>query len=185
MTVSPLSNSTITNANGVNRNPSKSEVNASIITHHEESRRLSVSNASGSTSVKGFGLNAAQDPLKLVYQAAIDDLNERLAPYLGESALQKGLGAGVDVSPEATANRIVSITTALFPLFLESNPDLEAQEGKEDFVSIIRSGVLQGFAEAREILQGLQVLDGDIATNIDKTFDLVQKGLDDFLNPPE
>jgi hypothetical protein len=36
--------------------------------------------------------------------------------------------------------------------------------------------------EAREILGGLNVLDGDIASNIDKTYDLVQKKLNDFAN---
>ncbi len=47
---------------------------------------------------------------------------------------------------------------------------------------MIRGGIEKGFAEAREILGGLNVLDGDIASNIDKTYDLVQKKLNDFAN---
>ena len=69
--------------------------------------------------------------------------------------------------------------------FMDSNPQMEDQAAKEKFVSIIRDGVMQGFSEAREILKGLQVLEGDIAANIDKTFELVQKGLDNFLSPSE
>ncbi|WP_292746763.1 DUF5610 domain-containing protein, partial [Methylophaga sp. UBA3191] len=39
----------------------------------------------------------------------------------------------------------------------------------------------QGFKEARDILGGLKVLEGDIAGNIDKTYDLVQQGLQSFV----
>jgi len=38
----------------------------------------------------------------------------------------------------------------------------------------------KGFKEARDILGGLKVLGGDIASNIDKTYALVQKGYADF-----
>lgn len=158
----------------------KPQVNSSIIKQSVEFKSVSVSAGKSHTTI-----NAANDPLKLAYQAAIDELNERLAPYLGEDSLQKGLDAQTDVSPEATANRIVSLSTAMLPRFMESNPELGEQEAREKFVSIIRGGVSQGFSEARDILKGLQVLEGDIASNIDKTFDLVQKGLDDFLTSPE
>ncbi|MBT3719368.1 MAG: DUF5610 domain-containing protein, partial [Gammaproteobacteria bacterium] len=47
---------------------------------------------------------------------------------------------------------------------------------------IIGGGIDQGFAEAREILDGLSVLEGDIATNIDATYDLVQEGLQAFID---
>ena len=49
------------------------------------------------------------------------------------------------------------------------------------FVDVISSGINQGFAEAREILVGLQVLEGDIASNIDLTYDLVGEKLDAFM----
>lgn len=44
----------------------------------------------------------------------------------------------------------------------------------------IKGGIEKGFKEARDILKGLKVLGGDIASNIDKTYELVQKGLDAF-----
>ncbi|WP_395406459.1 DUF5610 domain-containing protein [Pseudoduganella sp. UC29_106] len=44
----------------------------------------------------------------------------------------------------------------------------------------IKGGVEQGFKEARDILQGLNVLGGDVAANIDKTYELVMKGFDSF-----
>ena len=38
----------------------------------------------------------------------------------------------------------------------------------------------RGFKDAKGILEGLSVLEGDIETNIDSTYDLVQEGLNSF-----
>ena len=46
---------------------------------------------------------------------------------------------------------------------------------------VIGGGIDQWFKEARDILGGLKVLEGDIAGNIDKTYDLVQQGLQSFV----
>ncbi|WGG49334.1 DUF5610 domain-containing protein [Rugamonas sp. DEMB1] len=51
----------------------------------------------------------------------------------------------------------------------------------QKFLDTIRGGATTGFSEARGILRGLNVLGGDIASNIDKTQELVDKGYDDFL----
>jgi hypothetical protein len=56
------------------------------------------------------------------------------------------------------------------------------EESLTAFVDIIRGGIDQGFAEAKDILTSLKVLEGDIATNIDKTYDLVQEGLQSFVD---
>ena len=45
---------------------------------------------------------------------------------------------------------------------------------------MIGGGIDQGFKEARDILNSLGVLEGEIADNIDKTYELVQTGLQDF-----
>ena len=47
-------------------------------------------------------------------------------------------------------------------------------------VAVIGGGIEQGFAEAREILDGLGVLQGDIANNIEQTYQRVQEGLQAF-----
>jgi hypothetical protein len=49
------------------------------------------------------------------------------------------------------------------------------------FIDTLKKGVDQGFKEARQVLDGLKVLSGDIAGNIDKTYDLVQQGYADFI----
>lgn len=125
-------------------------------------------------------LTVADQPLSLVYQAAIDAINAELEPTLGAKALQRGQQQGIDVSPEATADRILALTTGLFGRYQAQRPELSEAEQVKQFTEVIAGGVAQGFAEARDILEGLQVLEGDIATNIDKTYALVESGLSDW-----
>jgi hypothetical protein len=125
-------------------------------------------------------LGARDKPLALTLRAIIDELNTVLEPDLGPNAIDAAVESGLDVSPEATAERIVGLSTAFFPAFREANPDESEQEALVHFMDVIRGGIEQGFAEAREILQGLGVLEGSIADNIDLTYDLVQEKLDAF-----
>jgi len=120
------------------------------------------------------------EPLALVYQTAIDAINKELEPELGGNSIQRGYESGIDVSPEATADRIVSFSTGLFSLYQQQHPKLSEQEQLDKFLDVIGGGIDQGFSEAREILDGLGVLEGDIASNIDKTYELVQEGLAAF-----
>lgn len=128
----------------------------------------------------GVAVGIDQTPLTLAYQAAIDRINEAVAPYLGENAIARGHKAEVDVSPQVTADRIVSRSTAQFSRFEDRHPDRDTEATVNHFVDTIRDGVEQGFAEAREILTGVGVLEGDIETNVDLTFKLVLDGLADF-----
>ncbi len=126
-------------------------------------------------------LSAGNESLSLLYKTAIEGINDALKETLGENAIQEASDAGVDVSPEATAERIVSQSTAFFGAFQEQNPELSLEEALTKFTEVISGGVDQGFTEARNILGALQVLEGDIASNIGKTYDLVQSGLAAFV----
>ena len=88
-----------------------------------------------------------------------------------------------DNSPEATADRIVSMSTAFFDGYARQHPNKPPEDVARDFVDIIRGGFEKGYNEAASILKGLGVLEegGTIATEIGKTFALVQQGYDDFL----
>ena len=57
---------------------------------------------------------------------------------------------------------------------------LSEQEQADKFVQVIGGGIQTGFTEAREILDGLGVLEGDIETNIDKTYSIIQEELAAF-----
>jgi hypothetical protein len=127
-------------------------------------------------------LSATDEPMALVLKTALEGINEALKETMGDNAIQKTYDSGLDVSPEATAGRIVSLSTAFFGKYQEIHSDLSQEEALSSFTEIISGGIDSGFAEARKVLDGLGVLEGDIASNIDKTYALVQDGLKSFVD---
>lgn len=127
-------------------------------------------------------ISVGNDSMRLLLKAAVEHLNQVLAPDFGNNAIQKTTESGVDYSPQATADRIVSMSTAFFGKYLEKYPEKDLETALKDFTKLIGGGIDQGFAEARQILDGLRVLQGDIASNIDKTYELVQAGLKSFVD---
>ena len=149
---------------------------AEAFTKQAEARsQLNVSIVQASLSVS---ISSQNEPLALLFKSAIDSLNEVLKPTLGENAIQNA--ANQDNTPEGTAGRIVSLSTGFFDAFKKQHSGLSDADALKQFMATIRSGFEKGFKEASDILQGLKVLSGDIATNINKTYDLVQKGYADF-----
>ncbi|MBW8192335.1 DUF5610 domain-containing protein [Neiella marina] len=126
-------------------------------------------------------MQAGNQPMELLYRSALDAINEELAPVFGDNAAQQAVDDGVDVSPEATADRIVAGSTKYFEAFLEVNTDLDGEAAVNEYMSIISGAVDKGFEEAHDILDSLAVLEGDIANNIDATYTLVQEGLQQFM----
>lgn len=108
-------------------------------------------------------------------RAAVDSqqtLANRLAERLG---LQPGALAGKasDYSPEKVAERVLG--------FIDQRLRSEAASGADSaqlqkILTQARDGVEQGFAEARKILDGLGVLGGQVAANIDDTYQRIQDG---------
>jgi len=145
------------------RNTAKKELNSAIL-----ESAININAASGS-------------PQALVLKTALEGINDALQVTMGGNAIQNTYDSGLDVSPEATAERIVSLSTAFFSSYQEQHPELSQEEAVTNFTALISGGIDTGFSEAREILGGLNVLEGDIATNIDLTYDLVQEKLNAFL----
>jgi len=125
-------------------------------------------------------LKSGDESMTLLYRAAIEAINEQLAPAMGENAIQTAYDNGVDTSPEATADRIVSFATQFFSVHQQQNSNMSLDEQLDSFMSIIGGAIDNGFKEARDILSGLKVLQGDIADGVDKTYGLVQEGLQAF-----
>ena len=128
-------------------------------------------------------IKSSNNSLTLLYRAAIDRLNEILTPELGPNAID---GKDTpDGSPEATAGRILSLSTAFYDAYAaqSKNKGKDADTLARDFVELIRGGFERGFGEAKDILTGLGVMgeDSPIEQGINKTYALVMKGYDDFL----
>lgn len=119
-------------------------------------------------------INSGNNPLGLLLKTAIEGVNE----VLGENAIQNA--ASQDNSAEATAERIVSMSTAFYNKYLEQNGLEDNDESRGKFVDLISGGFEKGFKEAQDILTGLKVLNGDIAAGIDKTHELVLAGFAAF-----
>lgn len=125
-------------------------------------------------------ISAGDKSMALLYRAAIEAINQELAPSLGDNAIQKGVDSGVDYSPEATADRIVSFATNFFSIHQQQNKSMGLDEQVDSFMLKIGDAIDQGFKEASDILSGLKVLEGDIAAGVDKTYELIQQGLAQF-----
>jgi hypothetical protein len=109
-------------------------------------------------------------------------LANRLTERLG---LEPGALAGKtnDYTPEKVAGRILG--------FIEQRLQTEQAAGADPaklqgLLEQARSGVEKGFAEARKILDGMGVLQGKVASDIDDTYQKIQDGfsaLDQRFNP--
>ncbi|WFE68521.1 DUF5610 domain-containing protein [Thiomicrospira sp. R3] len=132
----------------------------------------------------GEGAPRDQNALKILFQETIEQLNQALEADLGPNAISAEKLAeqgGMDYwSAENTAGRIVQGTTAFFEAFKQSNPNLEGVGLLDKFLSVIGGGIESGFKDATDMLKGFGVFDGSVKDNAEKTYDLVQKGLQDF-----
>ncbi|THF60761.1 hypothetical protein E6C76_21510 [Pseudothauera nasutitermitis] len=137
-------------------------------------------NAQIVTASLNVSIKSGDDSLALLYRSAIDSINERLEAELGPNAIQNA-AANQDNTPEATAGRILDFATNFFDAYAAQRPNDDPEQVAKDFVELIRGGFEKGFGEARDILQGLGVFNGEVESGVMKTYELVHKGLDDFL----
>tara|TARA_R110000787_G_scaffold136933_7_gene249576 strand:+ start:34 stop:615 length:582 start_codon:yes stop_codon:yes gene_type:complete len=144
--------------------------NLSVYQQTKKMQDLAVLTASRSNSI-------ANNPMELLFKTAIEEINKQLEPILGKNAAQSAYESNLDVSPEATADRIIQGSTAFYQAFKEQNSELAEEASLNEFLNVINAGIEKGFAEAKEILDSLSVLEGDIENDIDLTFDFVQQGL--------
>jgi hypothetical protein len=124
-------------------------------------------------------ISSGNNPLALLFKTAVEGINE----VLGENAIQNA--ASQDNSAEATAQRIVDMSTAFYDQYLSQNKLEDNEESRGKFIDLVSGGFEKGFKEAQDILQGLKVLEGDVASGIDKTHELVLKGFAAFRAGPQ
>ncbi|QPK63226.1 DUF5610 domain-containing protein [Methylomonas sp. LL1] len=123
-------------------------------------------------------IQSKNEPLALLLKTAITGINELLKSEFGVDAIQAA--ASQDNTPTGTAGRILSLSTGFFEAFKRNHSDENPNDVLTKFMDTIRSGFEKGAKEAQGILKSLGVLGGDIASNIDKTLELVRQGYIDF-----
>lgn len=110
-------------------------------------------------------------------QKAGERLENELARGLpGFEALTQANAA--DFSPLAVADRILGFVET--SIQQRAGSELEAQSMLQN----AKEGIAQGFAEAREVLAAMSQMSDRIETQINKTEELIFKGLDDFYTAP-
>ena len=151
------------------------QANTTVSTQRSQQNRQ-ILQASMDVSIK-----SADTSLALLYRTAIDRINLELEPELGPNTI--GSAPTDQFTPEATAGRILSLSTGFYDAYAAQHTDQDTETVARNFVDLIRGGFERGFGEARDILSGLNVLGADspIEQGINQTYALVMKGYDDFL----
>ncbi|UCX05789.1 DUF5610 domain-containing protein [Shewanella glacialimarina] len=125
-------------------------------------------------------LSSGDQSLALLYRSAIDAIDAELDLVLGENKPSKSMEVEVDYSPTATADRIVQFATGFFGLYQQQNPDGDFETQLNSFMDKISKAIDDGFGQAKAILSGLKVLQGDIVAGVDSTYEHIQSGLAKF-----
>jgi len=122
--------------------------------------------------------------MMLLYRSLTDAISGKMAE---DSAATKETGApgepkyqDEDTSPKATAERIVAFATRFYEAYQKNHPELQGEDALNGFLDLMKGAIDKGFGDARKMLDGMQQLQGKVATDIDETYGLVQGGLEDF-----
>ena len=98
------------------------------------------------------------------------EIADKLEKYFQDEGIElKGLKAD-DFTPEKVSERILGFVSNR----ILSEDDSDKQN---ELMAKARAGIEQGFAEARDILESLSVLNGKVKEDVDSTYDLIQQGL--------
>ena len=166
---------TSSNTNAATQVQSRDDKPVSVASKAKAELNASIVQASLSVSI-----SSSNDQMSVVLKTAMTGINEALKKDgFGDDAIQNA--ASQDNTPEGTAGRIVSLSTGFFEAYKQQHPGEDEGELLNKFMDTIKSGMERGFSEARDVLKGLNALNGDISSNIDKTYELVQKGYADFI----
>lgn len=123
--------------------------------------------------------NIENESLLVLYEVIMEDVNTVIDVECGESTI-KSASTGIDPYPDEIADSIILNSTAYFSKYQAHHPGIVEFKAAETFVEAISFGIDKGFAEARNMLDELMVLDGDVERNIDIAYDFVQIGLQEF-----
>lgn len=178
MSITSGNSATVVNATKPNTQSVKAEDNRGIKDMAAQAKQTQ--NAAILRANEQVSLRSNNDSLSLLYKTALEGINAELEPIMGENAAQKIYDSGIDTSPEATADRIVAFATAFYGRYKELNPGKSEEETLENFMKIIGGGIEKGFNDAKDILKGLQVYEGEVKSGVDKTYGLVMQGLTNF-----
>jgi hypothetical protein len=113
--------------------------------------------------------------LSVTAKKMVDKINELLKAKLpnGVQSLKPE-----DVTPDATAEKIVQGATSYFDVFAKQNPNLEGVDLLNKFLETIRGGIKTGYDDAVGTLEGLGAFEFDgVKSGIERTKELIGEKL--------
>ena len=142
---------------------------------HNNLQKTSHQNDEASKTHQGSNENAIRPPS--VHEAR-KILNDKIIAALDKTLTQSNQTSlfeldPADFTPDKVADRILSFIGAAF-----ANIPAGDKSGQLERLEQARKGVEKGFNDAKEILEGLGAFKDGIAENANKTYDLIQNGLD-------
>ncbi len=161
---------------GLGSNPLRQQTPATF--HH--SYPLNSEGIAPNSSTDDIQSQAKESPQQTLNHQILASLNSYLKTN-GASPIQ-ALDPG-DFTPEKVSERILGFVGTAINAARANGAD---EEKLQEMMAQAREGIEKGFNEAREILTGLGVFEGKIKDNADRTYDLIQQGLDRLEGkPPE
>lgn len=188
MNIQPASNSTTKTSNTDKTNTDKTSTEAAkdkpSASELSQANRQELNQTILQNQLE-ISLKSDNKSMSLLYKTITASIEKRLADDDSVAAPEKTTASNPysqdqDTSPQATADRIVAFATNFYANYRERNQDLSEEAAMDDFMAKIGGGIDQGFADAKDILKGLQQLEGKVASDIDETYELIQQGLQSF-----
>jgi hypothetical protein len=124
---------------------------------------------SSATRTPAFAFQSANRAAADVQATLSNRLTERLGLEAGALSAKAS-----DYTPEKVAERVLGFVEQRLQSEKAAGADSNKLQGLLDQA---RSGIEKGFAEARKILDGMGALQGQVAENIDDTYQKIQDGL--------
>ena len=121
----------------------------------------------------------SEESMQIVVERAMDKLRSVVSD--ARAALGIPEDTEIDTSAEATGNRIADFALGAFDKWAKNHSGLADEDARQQFADFIGGAIQQGISEARGILGALNALTGEVDTNINSTWDVIQNRLNDFI----
>ena len=132
-------------------------------------------------------LGSATNSQGLLFRSSLESIYESLAGQFESNILPDYKMPTISDSnnpfatPEGTANVILGFSLGMYEIFAAQHKGKDDAEIAAHFIDVIRGGFEKGYNEAVDILKGMNVFEGHVKSEIEKTWDLVQQGYNDWL----
>lgn len=152
----------------------------------ESSMRASLNAQIIEASLK-VSIQVGDNPQGLLFRTSLESIYESIGGFKSNINPDYKMPSMNDANnpyatPEGTANVILSFSLGLYAQYSQSHQGEDEAQTATNFIELVRGGFEKGYGEAVDILKALSVFDGNIKSDIEKTWELVQKGYDDWLS---